>query len=151
MGWLQKMTQWANGKVLHLCESTAGVPFCSSQRLQRSLCPMSWLHLIYNHRMVVISSYKESGMSNCFDLPLHILKPLWQRIGSLALLACASLGSCFGLVWVGFFWSVQMQITGCQHLKHKCHPPFMSLGKQRLNSVYHVNQHPSQFTYLMLY
>lgn len=55
---------------------------------------MSRFRLIY-HRTMVISSYKEGGSSPCFSLPLHALKPLWQLIGSQALLTCASLG-----IWV---------------------------------------------------
>ena len=57
---------------------------------------MSLFRLIY-HRTMVISSYKERGLSPCFSLPLHALKPLWQLIGSQALLTCTSLGSCFFL------------------------------------------------------
>lgn len=64
---------------------------------------MSLFRLMRN-RTMVISSYTESGFSRRFDVPLHVRKPLWQLIGSQALLTCASLGG-----WgegALFFWSV---------------------------------------------
>lgn len=65
-----------------------------------------------------------------------VLEPLWQLIGSKALLTCASLG----VRWVcALFWIWVVGDNRLLALKHKCNPPFMSLGKQRLNSMYHVN------------
>ena len=96
---------------------------------------MSLFHLIYNHTMV-ISSYKESGLSPCFDLPLHVLKPLWQLIGSQTLLTCASLGggggvALFFLVCIDGDNRLLALETQMQRTFH--------VSWQRLNSMYHVN------------